>query len=220
MAGELDVLNVSTQQIQGASYYFLWISIGVVAGLLILFVVYRIYKSSKYKKKVIIYEKIGNREVVSTDWVAESSIDKTKMFHYRRLNKYSPVFDSKYFRLFKSYQFMGLFPKVFVGFSAFKYGDKIVPCEVQQNPGIEPVDYDAWNYLIQRLRLNQQKYETNQQLMRMLPFLALGAVVIMFIIGNLLWGQHVEKVAMEILDKSSMWATAIMEQSGGIQVIQ
>lgn len=212
----LGILDAGTQNIQNAGYLVFWGLLSLVIVAVAIIIAIMAFKNSKYKKTVIIYDKVGDQQIMIPDKVKEVKIDDTILYYYKRLKKYSPKFDAKYETLYKQ---GGLFPKTLIGFSVFKYGDKIAPVLVKSNPGIVPIDYDAWNYLVQRLRLNAQKYQRNEQFMRMLPFMALGAVVLMFIIGNLLWGQHIEKVAIQILDSATTFAQAGLERSGAIQVI-
>ena len=217
MASEtLNILNISSSQIQTASYYFLWITVAIVLGVLILWLMYLLWRNSQYKKKVYILEKIGNRPVMIEDKVKETSIDGERLYHYSKLKIYSPKFDPKYEFLVTQKTLFGT--KTTVAFRGMKYSDKIVPILFKDNY-IEPIDYDAWNFLIQRLRMNVDKYEKNQNLMRVLPFVALAGVILAFIIGSILWGQNVEKVAILIMEKSTEVATMALQNTGGVQVI-
>jgi hypothetical protein len=106
-----------------------------------------------------------------------------------------------------------------IGFSAYKLGHKIVPCNIKSNPGIEPVDYAWWNFGTLRLKQNQLKYTQNQELKALLPYLAIGGIIIMFILGSYFWGKHVENVATMILQQSEKFFMKAAEVSGAVQVI-
>ncbi|HEC72256.1 MAG TPA: hypothetical protein ENI36_01470 [Thermoplasmatales archaeon] len=217
-ANNLGFIDVSTMGIQNATVYILWAGIGIAFAAGIFLLIRQIWKMSQYKIKAFIYEQIGNKQILIVDSVRHSKVENLEMWHFKDLNLYSKRFKPIYLTLVKT-KLLGLFPKIQLGFTAYKYGDKIVPCEVKSNPGIEPIDYDAWNYLVHRLRINMAKYQRNQQLMRLLPFIALGAVVLAYILGSLFWGQHVEKVALTILNSAKDVATQTLEKSGAMQII-
>lgn len=215
---DLGFIDVSTMGIQNATTYILWAGVGIALAVLMLVLFRKLLSDSQYKIKAFIHEQIGNKQILILDSVKPTKIENTEMWHYKNMDLYSKRFKPTYLTLVKT-MMLGIFPKIQMGFTAYKYGDKIVPCEVKANPGIEPIDYDAWNYLVHRLRINNAKYERNQQLMKILPFVALGAVVLAFILGSLFWGQHVENVAMTILSSAKDVATMTLEKSGAVQII-
>lgn len=213
----LNFAGLTTEQIQSGSYYLFFIILGVVAVILIGFFIWKIVQNAKYKVQVTMFDETNEQTIKVHDVAKFSVIDNTEMLHFKNINKYSPKFEPRFFSMLRKYTFWGI--KYVQSLTVYKKGDKIVPLMVKSNPGIVAIDYDAWNYLVQRLRMNQAKYEKQQELMRILPFIALGSVVLMFILGNLFWGMHVEKVATAILDKASEIAKLTVQNAGAMQII-
>jgi len=210
-------LQFTTGQIQGASVWIFWVLLSLIFLGIIGYMLYLVWKSTKYKIIADVREKVGENFITKPDKVRKVKVEDTWLYHYKNLNKYSPVFDSKFLYIIKK---RGIFNwKSFIGFTAYKYEDKIVPCTIKENLVIEPIDYDAWNYLVQRIRINHTKYERNQQLRAMMPYIALGVVMMAFIVGSILWGQHVEKVATGLINSAETTARNILETSGAQQII-
>lgn len=201
MAAEtLSLLPKTEGLIQQGANYILWIFIGLVVAALIGYLLFRLFQNGRYRIIAVVYEKIGKTHVSFIDKIREVRLGEMKMFHYMKLKKYSNAFDSKFFRLYREYTLFG--PVTRKAITLLKDGDKLVPCKIEYS-NIEPIDYDAWNYLINMIGVIKKRYERNETLYRLLPFVALGGVIIAFIVGSILWGQHVEKVATLILNKAS-----------------
>lgn len=219
MAGEMDLFQVSTSQLQNIGNGILWVGLGLFFAALVGVVVYQLIRLSKYNMSCIIYDQIGDKQLIIPDKVKVVRIEGSVFYHFLKTNIFSPKFDVKYMSFFKQAGFLGFGSKTKLGFVIYKYGEKITPVELTGNYGIKPIDYDAWNYLVQRFKANHAKYERNQELMRMLPIIGLGLVVIAFIMTNLLWGQHIEKMATLILNSANSVARQMLENSGAIQIL-
>lgn len=216
MADLFNFNAIDSLAIQSASYYILFIVLGIVAVALVAWLVFMWWKAKQYKIKVYIDDEVGDTILRREDWARIVKISDEDHMHYRYINKYSPRIDSKYFKLLA---LPGLFPKVVQSVRVGKKGDKIFPIYDPSFNHVQPIDYDAWNWLVGMLRMIEAKYKKQDELMKILPYLALGAVVLMFILGNLFWGMHIEKVARMILDTATQIGQRAMEQSGAVQVI-
>lgn len=217
MAESMDLFQVSTGQIQTAANWILWAGIGLAVAALLGLLVWYVIKQAQYKQLCVIYEQIGDKQIIILDKIRTISLEGSQFFHYQKTKIFSPVFDVKYMSFFK---FPGLLGnKTKLGYVIYKYGKKVTPVQMTGFHGIKPIDYDAWNYMVQRFKANIAKYERNQELMRMLPIIGLGMVVLAFIITNLLWGQHIEKMANMIISSASGVAKQMLENSGAVQVL-
>ena len=214
----VDLLQMTTPNVQNIVNFFYYIIIGVIALVLFLFVLYKIYQKLTYNYRVFIYRKVGDIEIVEMDNVKRVKMGGNYMFHYAKLKAYSPVINSKYFRIVKSKLF-GIIPQSFLGFNVYMDGVSIFPMAVTQNPGLTPINLDLFNYMQSRLKANQQKYIKQSVIMQMLPYIGLGLVVIMFIVGMIFYTKHVERVAQMILKATQTVATEALESGGVVQVI-
>lgn len=206
-----------TQSIATAIFYSF---LGLIMGLIVLFLLYKLYRRMTYNIKVTVFERIGNSEI-QYDALARQVKDEAGnyLIHYMGIG-YSPVWKdlADYMRNVKTKMF-GILPQTMKGFSVYKVDEKIVPLKVQHNPGFEPIDKDMFNYMVTRIQANIAKYQKKSQLMQLLPIIALGMVVLAFILGSIFWGKHVENIATNILGTAGSTAQSILESSGATQVL-
>lgn len=214
-----EILKYDPMQVQGFANSAFYIILFLLGAIALFFIVREISKRLSHNIPVTFFNKVGNTEIEMRDWAKRVTLDNKMYYHYLNINKYSPIWSSAYNRIVKYNVFL-IIPRAAVGFAAYIEGDKIVPCEVHNNPGIIPVDYDMYNWLVERVKLNHAKYQRNQQLMMLLPIIGLGLVVLAWILGNLFWGNHVERMATMIISSSKDIATMALEKAGAVQIIQ
>lgn len=212
--------SVNTASVQTASNMIFMVLVGLIAGGLVLFVLYKIYQRMTYKYRVTVIEKVGKGEIEYTTYAKQiTDADKNILIDYLGVGQ-SSKWDNfaDYLRSVKIKTF-GLIPGSVKGFSVYKIGEKIIPLKVDSNPGFVPVDYDMFNYMQYRVRANIAKYTRENKLMQLLPIIGLGMVVLAFVLGSLFWGKHVEAVATKILSVAAEQSTKILEAGGALQVI-
>lgn len=172
----------------------------------------------KYKYRVRMFKKIGETEIEYQDNAALVKLDGNYMFHYRATKKYSPVVSSEFFRIMAG-KILGFIPDNKQGFSAYLDGESIFPIKVMKNPGLHPINIDLFNYMEARVKANAAKYQRQNLLLQYLPYVGIGAIVIMFIIGMIFYTQHIERVSSMILDKTTEATTLLTNIGNKAQVI-
>lgn len=216
-SGVTTFFQYNPAQVQGYVNFFWYVILGVGGAILLAFIVWKIWQWSTYKYHVFIYRKIGDAIVKTTDAAKQTKLDGNYMFHYRDLNKYSPVIDPKYFHLYTAKQFF-FFKKTMLCFEVFQYGEKIIPAHVT-NPHIIPIDLDEFNYLQSRIKANMTKYQKSNLLLQMAPIIGVGLIVIMFIVGMIFYTKHIENIASMILGNAQQIAQKGLEATGAVQVV-
>ena len=200
---------------------FVWyIVLGIIAIVILGAILYKVYQHLTYTYRVLVYKKVGDTEIVSEVAVKETKLEGNYMFHYKGLNKYSPVIDSSYMRIVQKSQLFGLMKKSYLGFSIFLDGVSIFPIKVQTNPGLVPINIDQFNYIQSRIKANHQKYLRTNNFIAMLPYIGLGLVVVMFIVGMIFYTKHIENISAFIINSAKDQAAQILESSGTVQVLK
>lgn len=210
----------STTGVQSVVNFAWYIIIGLIVAAIFGIFLYKLYQAMTYNYRVIVYKKIGDTEIVSEQAAKQTKLNDNYMFHYKGINKYSPVIDSQYMRIVQKSHLFGLMKRSYLGFSVLLDGVTIFPIKVQHNPGLTPINIDQFNYMQSRLKASQQKYVRTNQFIQMLPYVGLGAVVIMFIIGMIFYTKHIETISAQILGAASNQAGQILESGGVQQILQ
>lgn len=210
---------VTPDQVQGVVNFLWYILLGMIGLGVLIFILIKIYQKLSYNYSVDLYKKVGETEIVFEDKARQVKLAGNYMFHFMNINKFSPVIDSKYLRI-KQKKFLGIFSSSKLHFSAYLYGESIFPIAVQDNPGLVPINIDLFNYMQSRLQANQQKYTKVNQLMQLLPYLAVGGVIMMFIVGMIFYTKHIETISMQILGAAKSQADNILTSSGAVQIVK
>lgn len=200
---------------------FVWyLVIGLITLTIIGVILFKIYQAMTYNYRVLVYKKVGDTELISEVAAKETKLNDNYMFHYKGINKFSPVIDAGYMRIVQKSHLLGLIKRSYLGFSVLLDGVTIFPIKVQSNPGLVPINIDQFNYMQGRIKANQQKYVKTNQLMQMLPYVGLGLVVIMFIVGMIFYTKHIETISAQILNAAQSQAGQILESGAAVQVLQ
>lgn len=213
------MLEYNPQTVQGVSNIIFYILAGLIGLVVLCILVWKIVQRFTYNYSVFVYRKIGNSEVIFEDGAKQVKLDDNYFFHYRGLGKYSPVITSQYMRL-RVKKFLGIFSKSVLCFNVYQAGESIFPIAFTNNDQLKPINIDLFNYMQSRIKANQQKYQKNEMLMRILPYVAIFFVMIAFIMGSFFWGQHVENVAKMIMEKAASIASKTLETAGAGQVVK
>jgi len=213
-----NILQYNPTSVQSVVSFFWYVLIGGVFLMIFVYLMVRLYKSMTYNYSVDIYKKVGDTTIQAEDKAKTVKLDGDYMMHYASLNKYSPVIPPEYHRIKKTKLF-GILPTSKLHFSIFLHGESIFPVKVQDKSDLLPINIDLFNYAQARIRANAAKYVKINVLMQMLPYLALGAVVMMFIVGMIFYTKHIETISRTILNAATDQATRILEKGGVVQVI-
>lgn len=210
------VTQYNPQAVQGVANSIFYVLAGLIAGGILLFILYKIYQRFTYNYTVTVIEKVGSGDIQYTTKAKEvKDSANNHMLHYLGIG-YSQRWTefADYLRSVKG-TMLGIFPTVSKGFTIYKIGQKIIPVKVQSNPGLIPIDYDMFNYMQWKVIEIRTKYTKEDKLRQMLPIIALGMVVLAFILGSYFWSKHVENVAAMMLSKAADIAT----KYSGAQII-
>ena len=213
-----NLFKFNTMEVQSYSSFILYIGLAVIFGLVMIFVIWKLYQMKKYNIHITFHKKLGNASFEYEDWAREFKEDDGFYFKFKGINKMCPQWPADYQTIVKKKSFFGLINKSFVGYHLFQYDKKIVPMMVHSNPGIVAFDMDLFNFMQGRIKTNIRKYQKTSWLVQMAPLIGLGLVVFMFIVGMIFYGQHIEKVAEIIIGGARGQATEII-RSAGIQNI-
>lgn len=213
------VVENYTTQIQGVVNIIWYIVIGVSLLFIVIYFLYKMYQDLTYNYYVDVYKKVGDAVVQFEDKAKQVKLEGSYMFHYKNLKSYSPVIDPKYHRLKQKNMLFGLWKKTQLSFSIFQHGVSLFPVSLSENPGLVPINLDQFNYMQQRIKAIQAKYMKTNVWVQMMPYLAVGGIIIMFIVGMIFYTKHVETIANSILN-TVQYSTDIAQQNvGKIQVI-
>ena len=220
--------------------YAAFAMIGMVIVVAIIILIWQIYLRLSYNIPVVIHKEAGNNIVVDTtlDWVKKKTVGEDILFNYRNLKKNSPVFEDKYLRLIKYKDILGT--KTRLGFVVY-YKDGAInvmdynKVVVQDEEGkisiadvyLSGIDYNKYNLIkseVERIRL---KHKRKDMLTEMAPYLLMLLIVVSWIIGNVIYGNHIEKVVTQILSygqstvaQSQTLLEQLIDKIGASQVVQ
>lgn len=205
----------STMQVQGVVNFFFYIILGMVALIVFVWLLFALYTKLTYNYHVFIYKKVGDTEIVFEDQAKQVKLQGNYMMHFRKMRKYAPIVDQKFMRIVQK-PLLGIIPNSKIGFNAYLYGETLFPLAVKPNPGLEPINLDMFNYMQSRIQANQQKYVARNALMQLLPYVALGGVILMFIVGMIFYTKHVENIAKSLIGLTESSIDQIIEAGGPI----
>lgn len=220
--------NPSPQQVDNFMGYVLWALIGLIALVVIGFVIWKIWQRMSYKMTANLHRKVGNNVLVEPQSVRKVYTNDGKyMYHYIPINKKSPIFEDRYNKLMKRPAWFGLMQKTVIGFDAYVKDGKIIPMDYNQNyvngqaveVSLTGVDYDMTNFIKMELDDYYLKKQKNSALMQLMPYIALLLVIMAWIIGMVLYTKHVETIAHDILNFGQTTVNTITEQIGKIQIM-
>ena len=170
---------VLTQNTFNFLYYVIF---GFIITAILVFIAVKIFRLFSYTYHVEVFDKVGDTEVQYSDLAKQVKLDGNYMYHYNSMDKFSPVIHSKFHRIVQKKLLFGLINWTKRGFAVYRMGESLFPMAVKNNPGLEPMNLDLFNYMQSRLKANQNKYIQIEQWKQLLPYIALGAVVLMFIV--------------------------------------
>ena len=69
MAGTIDLsaIKLTTQTVQNATEYILWVGIGLAVTAVLGYFIFKLITDAKYKIKVVMHEKVGNSKITKID---------------------------------------------------------------------------------------------------------------------------------------------------------
>lgn len=218
----VDVNNLANikydpMQVQGVVGLMVWMVIGLIAGFLLLFLLYKLWQRLSYPYVVTVIEKLGKGEIQYNTKAKEvRDEDRNYLLHFIGVGHSQKWKEfPEYLRSIRT-KTLGFLPGVARGFTVYKSGEKIIPVKVSENPGIVPIDYDNFNYMQWKVRAIEAKYKKEDRLMQMLPTIGLAMVVLAFVLGSYFWGTHIENVVKEILNHAASLRQEIISQGGQI----
>lgn len=231
-----DIFTVSTTEVQSYVNFAFWIIIALIAVLVVGFVLWKVLQRLSYPYYVTVHKKVGDM-VIKFDDLAKKVTDSSGnyYYHYLGLNKQSPVIKDSFLKIVKK-NFMVFIPMSKPGFDVWLQDGKIIPMhtnkalnwEYSDNPGwhlvpesvaMTGIDYDAFNFMQRQLEHNRAKRVKEDRLWRMMPYIGLFVIVVAWIVGNILYGQHIENVAKTILGYANQAAQKGLENNNIIQTI-
>lgn len=233
-----DLITPSTEQVQSASNFVLWLVAGLVVLCIVGYLIYMFFTRMQYNYHVTIHRKVGEIAIKEEDKARKIADNQGNyFFHYLKANKKSPTVKDHYLKIVKRSSFFGLLKKSMLGFDAWLQDGKIIPMDTNiaykyvwsDNPGwhlemaqvsLTGIDYDSFNFLQSQIMANIKKYQRIDKLMQMLPYIGLFIIVMGFIIGMIFYSRHIENVAQTILGFSKEVAQSSIENSKLVDVIQ
>jgi len=219
-----NLLQYNPLQTQSTVNTIFYLIAGLAAVGIVLYIVWKVKNNWSYNIKVSIDKKVGNAMINFEDKVKQIKMDEKYYYHYLGINKYSPVFDSSFLRIFQKQELFG--KKTYLGFNAFIDGESIFPVKYIANDTLQPINLDLFNYLQSRVKHNHDKFTKMNLLMQYMPIIGVTAVIIVFFVGMIFYTKHVETIAKVIIDGATTAAakTAVMvsdmaTKSGAAQII-
>lgn len=212
MAG---TLQFSTPQVQGFVNIIFYIILAIIIVVVLGFLIWKLIQNARYKFHVTVFKKVGDAQIEYPDMAMQTKLEGNYMFHYKNMNVYSPVIASKYFRLKK------VGKSVKQSFSVYMDGISIFPIafDIDATKNLVPIDLDQFNYMQQRIKAIAEKYVRTNKLLQLLPYLAVGGIIVMFIVGMIFYTKHVENVSNAILNTVMKAVEVSAQNTGQVQVI-
>lgn len=218
--------NISPQIFTGAWTIMVYIALGVLGTAVILYLLYRLWERFTYTIHITVYKKAGNATIKEEDW-AKKFIDQggNYRFHYRALNRRSPIIDDKYLNFIRK-KWLFFFQKSYQNYDVFYTNGAIYPLTVKtyyekdkERIVLEGIDYDTYNFIQQEVKTLQIKHQRIDRLMGILPYVGLLLVVVAFVVGTALNNQHIEKMTEIWLNSAKTAAQNIIDKVAGTQII-
>lgn len=223
-------LNYTPTQVNTFLNYVFWIIVAVLALVLIIFFVWKLWQKLQYRMSVNLHREVGSNVIVEEQRVRKVyTADGKYAYHYIPINKKSPVFHDSYNKLIKRPAWFGLSQKVTIGFDAYLKDGKIIPMKYNKAydengeeyaVALSGVDYDMTNFLKMELDDYYEKKKRTNALMQMMPYIALMVVIVTFILGTILNNQHTEKMVEQMITFGKTSVNSIVAKIGEIQVLK
>lgn len=227
-----NLLNYKPLEVQGYANTALFIFLGLFGCCLILFGIFKIMNRIKHNIHVTIHKKIGNATLKEEDWVMkEYGSDGKYVFHYYYVGKRSPVISDTYMKICKKFMFWDLFrlfPRSYLSFDSFFVDGKLIPMGTNMmldekgdwsEISLTGINYDEFNFIVSEIDSYIVKKQRQDRFLTLLPYALLILIVISQVVGNMLWGQHIENVVKEIIQYATKSTTSIIDKAAGVQII-